>query len=90
MKERLDSHIKFIDSLYKILPITKCIIEVASFDIQKMKNDNISGVEYQQGDMMGFWNTREYVLHGVVLAKRKFTTLSQLFTIQYYYFNVLT
>lgn len=28
-----------------------------------MKNDNISGVEYQQGDMMGFWNTREYILH---------------------------
>ncbi|WP_258280670.1 MULTISPECIES: RNA-guided endonuclease IscB [unclassified Clostridium] len=63
LQHKLDSHIKFIDSLYKILPITKCIIEVASFDIQKMKNDNISGVEYQQGDMMAFWNTREYVLH---------------------------
>ena len=63
LQHKLDSHIKFIGSLYKILPITKCIIEVANFDIQKMKNDNISGVEYQQGDMMGFWNTREYVLH---------------------------
>jgi hypothetical protein len=63
LQHKLNSHIKFIDSLYKILPITKCIVEVANFDIQKMKNDNISGVEYQQGDMMGFWNTREYVLH---------------------------
>lgn len=63
LQHKLDSHIKFIDSLYKILPITKCIVEVANFDIQKMKNDNINGVEYQQGDMMGFWNTREYVLH---------------------------
>lgn len=63
LQHKLDSHIKFIDSLYKILPITKCTIEVANFDIQKMNNENISGVEYQQGDMMGFWNLREYVLH---------------------------
>ena len=63
LQHKLDSHIKFIDSLYKILPITKCIIEVANFDIQKMKNYTISGKEYQQGDMIGFWNTREYVLH---------------------------
>jgi len=63
LKHKLDSHIKFIDSLYSILPITKTIIEVANFDIQKMKDDNISGVEYQQGTMLGFWNVREYVLH---------------------------
>ena len=63
LKHKLDSHIKFINSLYEILPITKCVVEIANFDIQKMKNDNISGVEYQQGDMMGFWNLREYVLH---------------------------
>lgn len=63
LQHKLDSHIKFIDSLYKILPVTKCIVEVANFDIQKMNNENISGVEYQQGDMMGFWNLREYTLH---------------------------
>jgi len=63
LQHKLDSHIKFIDNLYSILPITKCIIEVANFDIQKMNNDSISGVEYQQGNMMGFWNLREYVLH---------------------------
>jgi hypothetical protein len=63
IKHKLASHIKFIESMYKILPITNCTIEVANFDIQKMKDENISGVEYQQGDMMGFWNIREYVLH---------------------------
>jgi len=63
LQHKLNSHIRFIDSLYNILPITKCIVEVANFDIQKMKNDSISGIEYQQGDMMGFWNIREYVLH---------------------------
>lgn len=63
LQHKLDSHIKFIDYLYSILPITKCIVEVANFHIQKMNNDSISGVEYQQGDMMGFWNLREYILH---------------------------
>lgn len=63
LQHKLDSHIKFIDSLYKILPITKTIVEIANFDIQKMKDEAISGVEYQQGDMMGFWNLREYILH---------------------------
>ena len=63
LQHKLDSHIKFIDYLYSILPITKCIVEVANFDIQKIKNPDIQGVEYQQGEMLGFWNLREYVLH---------------------------
>jgi hypothetical protein len=63
LQHKLNSHIKFINSLFKILPITNIIVEVANFDIQKMKDDGISGIEYQQGNMMGFWNTREYVLH---------------------------
>jgi len=54
LQHKLDSHIKFIEYLYSILPITECIIEVANFDIQKMNNDIISGVEYQQGNMLGF------------------------------------
>ena len=45
------------------MPIGKITIEVANFDIQKMKNPSISGKEYQEGDMLGFWNVREYVLH---------------------------
>lgn len=63
LQHKLDSHIKFINYLYSILPINKCVVEVANFDIQKMNNEDISGVEYQQGDMMGFWNLREYILH---------------------------
>jgi hypothetical protein len=48
--------------LYKILPITEIILEKASFDIQKIKNPEISGKEYQEGPQKGFWNVREYVL----------------------------
>ena len=63
LKHKLDTHIKFIDELKGILPIGKITIEVANFDIQKMKDDSTSGVDYQEGDMLGFWNVREYVLH---------------------------
>ena len=63
LKHKLDTHIKFIDELKGMLPIGKITIEVANFDIQKMKNPSISGKEYQEGDMLGFWNVREYVLH---------------------------
>jgi N6-L-threonylcarbamoyladenine synthase len=48
--------------VHKLLPISKTIIEVASFDIQKIKNPDISGKEYQEGEQLGFWNIREYVL----------------------------
>ena len=63
LKHKLDTHIKFIDYLKSIIPIRKITIEVANFDIQKMKDDMISGIDYQNGDMLGFWNVREYVLH---------------------------
>ena len=63
LKHKLDTHIKFIDELKGMLPIEKITIEVANFDIQKMKNPSISGKEYQEGDMLGFWNVREFVLH---------------------------
>jgi len=41
----------------------KSKIEVAAFDIQKIKNPDIAGTDYQQGEQLGFWNIREYVLH---------------------------
>jgi len=63
LKHKLDTHLRFVDSIYKILPISKCIVETAAFDIQKIKNPEITGKEYQQGEQLGFWNTREYILH---------------------------
>ncbi|MCD6102680.1 MAG: RRXRR domain-containing protein, partial [Thermotogaceae bacterium] len=57
------SHIKAIEQVKKILPVTKINIEVAAFDIQNIKNPDISGKEYQNGEQAGFWNVREYVLY---------------------------
>ena len=61
-KQRLNSHIQLILKISKILPITKIVVETASFDIQKIKNPSISGTQYQEGEQLGFNNVREYVL----------------------------
>ena len=62
VKQKVDSHLKLISDVHKILPVTDTVIEVAQFDAQLLKNPDIAGVQYQQGEQMGFWNVREYVL----------------------------
>lgn len=63
IRQKIDTHLSVIARLHKILPITKVIVEVANFDIQKIKNPDISGKEYQEGEQLEFWNVREYVLY---------------------------
>lgn len=62
VEQKIESHLKVIRLVHKLLPITKTTIEVAQFDAQKIKNPDINGDEYHQGEQMGFWNVREYVL----------------------------
>ena len=62
VQSKVDSHLTVIRKVYEILPISKIVVEVASFDIQKIKNPAISGTDYQQGEQLDFWNVREYVL----------------------------
>lgn len=62
VRNKVESHLKAIRLVHSILPVSKTTIEVAQFDQQKMENDLIQGTEYQQGNQMGFWNVREYVL----------------------------
>ena len=61
VENKIQTHLKIISKIHEILPISKIIIEVASFDIQKIKNPDIEGERYQQGEQLGFWNVREYV-----------------------------
>ena len=62
VKQKVDTHITMIAKVHKILPISNIVVEVASFDIQKIKEPTTNGVDYQQGEQLGFWNVREYVL----------------------------
>ncbi len=43
IQNKYESHIRFIAYLQSILPISKIIIEVANFDVQKIKNPKIEG-----------------------------------------------
>ena len=62
IREKINSHITVTDKVCKLLPITNIVVEVAAFDIQKIKTPDINGIDYQQGEQLGFWNVREYVL----------------------------
>ena len=56
----LQEHFLFVK---KILPISNIVVEYSQFDVQKLKNPDISGTEYQNGEQSGFWDVREYVLY---------------------------
>lgn len=62
VRQKIDTHLTVVAKVHQILPVSKIIVETASFDIQKIKNPTISGTEYQQGEQLDFWNVREYVL----------------------------
>ncbi len=62
VENKIDQHLKAIALVHNLLPVTNATIEVAQFDIQKIKHPDIQGKEYQQGEQLGFWNVREYVL----------------------------
>ena len=62
VQNKIDTHIKVVKMVHAILPITEVVVEVAQFDIQKIKNPDIIGEDYQQGEQLGFYNVREYVL----------------------------
>ena len=62
IRQKVESHLTAVNRIHKILLISKIVVEVAAFDIQKIKKPNISGKEYQEGEQLDFWNTREYVL----------------------------
>ena len=63
IRQKIDTHLNVVKLVHKILPISKIIVEVASFDIQKIKNPDIEGKEYQEGEQLNSWNVREYVLY---------------------------
>ena len=59
---QVKSHKQMVDFIYSFLPISEISIEVCQFDTQKLKNPNIKKEEYQKGDLLNFFNVREYVL----------------------------
>lgn len=61
IQHKLDSHLKVVRKLMLILPISKIYVETANFDIQALKDPDISGKNYQKSEMYDFRNLREYI-----------------------------
>ena len=62
IRSKVNSHLrekKFIES---ILPVTRWIVELASFDIHKITDPNVKGKEYQLGNQKDFYNIKAYIL----------------------------
>ena len=62
VQHKMEAHLKTIRWVHSLLPVHHTTIEVAQFDIQKIRHPEIEGREYQQGPQLGFWNVREYVM----------------------------
>lgn len=62
VENKIHTHMSAVKNACKILPVSNIVLETASFDMQKIKHTDIQGEEYQQGEQLGFWNVREYVL----------------------------
>ena len=61
LKNRVDNIFTWLERLYHFAPITHLAMELVRFDTQKMQNAEISGIEYQQGELQGY-EIREYLL----------------------------
>lgn len=61
LRHRLLTVETWIRRIKKYVPIVSIAIESVKFDLQKMENPNISGVQYQQGTLQGY-TVREALL----------------------------
>lgn len=67
VEQKISTHIKVVENVNAILPITSIVVEVSAFDTQMLKAKELGlplpkGTDYQKGEQLYFWNVREYVL----------------------------
>lgn len=61
LRSRVENVETWIRRLRSLCPITAISLELVKFDTQAMQNPEITGVEYQQGELFGY-EVREYLL----------------------------
>ncbi|AKB74950.1 HNH endonuclease [Methanosarcina lacustris Z-7289] len=61
LQSRVDNIQNWVDKLQKLCPLTQISYENVKFDTQLLQNPEVSGVEYQQGELQGY-EVREYLL----------------------------
>jgi len=61
LESRIAQVLTWVSRLRRLCPLTSISLEVVKFDTQALQNPEISGVEYQQGSLMGY-ELRAYLL----------------------------
>ncbi len=61
LESRISNILTWVQRLARLCPIAEISMELVRFDMQLMENAEISGVEYQQGELQGY-EVREYLL----------------------------
>lgn len=61
LKARVQQIQNLVTKLCRYTPVSSFAMELVKFDMQQMENAEISGVEYQQGELHGY-EVREYLL----------------------------
>ncbi|MGL4501985.1 MAG: RNA-guided endonuclease IscB, partial [Planktothrix sp.] len=62
LQHRVETTLTWVNKLIKFVPIKGIYQELVRFDLQQLENPEISGVEYQQGELAGY-EVREYLLN---------------------------
>jgi 5-methylcytosine-specific restriction endonuclease McrA len=62
LHHRVETTMTWVERLCKVAPIGSVVQELVRFDLQQMENPEISGIEYQQGELQGY-EVREYLLN---------------------------
>ncbi len=62
LQHRLETTLTWVNKLRRLAPIGLIVQELVRFDLQQLENPEISGVEYQQGELQGY-EVREYLLN---------------------------
>lgn len=62
LQHRVETTLTWVNKLRRLAPISLIVQELVRFDIQQLENPEISGIEYQQGELQGY-EVREYLLN---------------------------
>jgi 5-methylcytosine-specific restriction endonuclease McrA len=62
LQHRVETTLTWVNKFIRLAPIGSIVQELVRFDLQRLENPEISGVEYQQGELLGY-EVREYLLN---------------------------
>lgn len=62
LQHRVETTITWVNKLIRLAPVNSIVQELVRFDLPKIEKPEISGIEYQQGELLGY-EVREYLLN---------------------------